>query len=83
MVVIRLSRGGAKKLPFYHLIVTDHRKRRDCGDATRIGYFNPVAKGAEKRLEINMEEVEKWLKVGAQMSPRVQSLVKEYKKAAQ
>lgn len=80
MVVIRLSRGGAKKRPFYHMVVTDSRKRRDGGYIERIGYFNPVARGQEVRLHIDPEKLSYWQKVGAQLSDRVRALVKEFNK---
>jgi len=83
MVVIRLARGGAKKRPFYHIVVTDSRKRRDTNYIKRIGYFNPVARGQEVRLHIDAELLNYWQGVGAQMSERVQALVKEHQKAAQ
>jgi small subunit ribosomal protein S16 len=81
MVVIRLARGGAKKRPFYHIVVTDSRKRRDTNYIKRIGYFNPVARGQEKRLHLDQELLNYWQGVGAQMSERVQALVKEFEKA--
>lgn len=77
MVTIRLSRGGAKKRPFYHIVVTDSRNRRDGRYIERVGYFNPIASGADKRLEINGERVEYWLSQGAQASERVGKLLKE------
>ncbi|KTD05690.1 30S ribosomal protein S16 [Fluoribacter gormanii] len=80
MVVIRLSRGGAKKRPFYHMVVTDSRKRRDGSYIERIGYFNPVARGQEVRLHIDAEKLSHWQKVGAQLSDRVSALVKEFNK---
>lgn len=80
MVVIRLARSGVKKRPFYHLVVIDSRKRRDGKSIERIGYFNPVARGQEVRLHMNLEKVYSWQKVGAQLSERVQSLVKEFQK---
>ena len=81
MVVIRLSRAGAKKSPFYHVVVTDKRKRRDCGDCiARVGTFNPVARGQEVRIHMELDQIDHWIKVGAQLSDRVKSLVKEYKK---
>ena len=80
MVVIRLSRGGAKKRPFYHMVVTDSRKRRDGSYIERIGYFNPVARGQEVRLHIDAEKLSHWQKVGAQLSDRVNALVKEFNK---
>jgi small subunit ribosomal protein S16 len=80
MVVIRLSRGGAKKRPFYHLVVTDSRKRRDGSYIERIGYFNPVARGQEVRLHVETDKLKQWQDVGAQLSDRVSSLVKEFNK---
>lgn len=80
MVVIRLSRGGAKKKPFYHVVVTDSRRRRDSNYISRVGYFNPVARGQEIRLHLEMDKLEHWQNLGAKLSDRVHSLVKEYKK---
>ncbi|MDR3501030.1 MAG: 30S ribosomal protein S16 [Legionella sp.] len=80
MVVIRLSRGGAKKRPFYHLVVTDSRKRRDGSYIESIGYFNPVARGQEVRIHIDADKLSQWQKVGAQLSDRVSALVKEFNK---
>ena len=80
MVVIRLSRGGAKKRPFYHLVVTDSRKRRDGSYIESIGYFNQVARGQEGRIHIDAEKLSQWQKVGAQLSDRVSALVKEFNK---
>jgi small subunit ribosomal protein S16 len=80
MVVIRLSRGGAKKRPFYHMVVTDSRKRRDGSSIERIGYFNPVARGQEVRLHIDIEKLKYWQGVGAQLSDRVSALLKDFNK---
>jgi small subunit ribosomal protein S16 len=80
MVTIRLSRGGAKKRPFYHVVVTDSRNRRDGRYIERLGFFNPVATGQEQRLEIDLERVDHWLEQGAQTSERVASLLKAYRK---
>ena len=77
MVKIRLSRGGAKKSPFYHIVVTDSRKARDGRKIERIGFFNPVARGQEERLRVDLERVAYWSGVGAQLSERVKSLVSE------
>ena len=77
MVKIRLARGGAKKRPFYHIVVTDSRKPRDGGRIERIGFFNPVARGQEERLRVNIDRVEYWTGVGAQLSERVKHLVTE------
>lgn len=81
MVVIRLSRGGAKKRPFYHVVVTDSRRRRDGNYIESIGYFNPVARGQEVRLHIEMEKLSYWQGVGAQVSDRVGALLKELAKS--
>jgi small subunit ribosomal protein S16 len=77
MVTIRLSRGGAKKRPFYHIVVTDSRNRRDGRYIERLGYFNPVAKGGETRLNIARERVDYWVGQGAKTSERVNKLLKE------
>lgn len=82
MVVIRLSRAGAKKRPFYNMVVTDSRKRRDGGYIERIGYYNPVARGQEVRLHLEMDKLTHWKNIGAQLSERVRSLVKEFEKKA-
>ena len=74
MVSIRLARGGAKKRPFYHIVVTDSRKRRDSGYIERLGYFNPRATGQEVRLHVDMERVNYWQGVGAKPSERVETL---------
>ena len=77
MVTIRLSRGGAKKRPFYHIVVTDSRNKRDGRFIEQLGFFNPVAKGAEETLRINRERIDHWLSQGAQTSERVASLLKK------
>ena len=79
MVKIRLARGGAKKNPFYSIVATDSRKRRDSGYIERIGYFNPVARGQEVRLQLEEDRLSYWISQGAQISDRVKQLVKEYK----
>ena len=82
MVTIRLSRGGAKKRPFYHIVVTDSRKARDGRKIERIGFFNPMARGQEERLRVELERFEYWVGVGAQVSDRVKTLVGEARKQA-
>ena len=77
MVSIRLSRGGAKKRPFYTIVVTDSRNRRDGRYIERLGFFNPIASGKEERLNMNQERLQYWLNTGAQPSERVVSLMKE------
>jgi small subunit ribosomal protein S16 len=82
MVKIRLSRGGAKKVPFYHIVVTDSRKARDGRRIERLGFFNPSARGQEVRLRVDLERVDYWKGVGAQLSDRVKTLVSEARKQA-
>jgi len=83
MVTIRLSRGGAKKRPFYHITVADSRNARDGRFIERVGFFNPVARGQEERLRVDMERVEYWQSKGAQLSPRVANVLKDAAKAAE
>jgi small subunit ribosomal protein S16 len=80
MVVIRLARTGSKKRPFYHLSVADQRFPRDGRFIERVGFFNPLAKGQEERLRVDLERVEYWVGKGAQTSDRVAKLIKELKK---
>ncbi|MCW9698883.1 MULTISPECIES: 30S ribosomal protein S16 [unclassified Avibacterium] len=82
MVTIRLSRGGAKKRPFYQIVVADSRCPRDGRFIERVGFFNPLAAGKAERLRINLERVNAWVEKGATLSDRVSSLVKEAQKAA-
>ena len=82
MVTIRLARGGSKKRPFYHLTVSDSRNARDARYIERIGFFNPIARGGEERLRVDLERVAYRQGQGAQISERVTALVKEAAKAA-
>jgi small subunit ribosomal protein S16 len=82
MVSIRLSRAGAKKRPFYHLVVTDSRNRRDGRYIERVGFFNPVGKDHEENLRVDLERVDYWLGQGAKPSERVAALLKTHRKAA-
>ena len=77
MVVIRLSRGGSKKRPFYQVTVTDHRRSRDGRFIERVGFFNPIARGQEVRLRLDLEKIAAWVAKGAQVSPRVKALMKD------
>ena len=81
MVTIRLARGGAKKRPFYQVVVTDSRTARDGRFIERVGFFNPIATGKEERLRVNSERYQYWVSQGAQPSERVAALVKEAGKA--
>jgi small subunit ribosomal protein S16 len=82
MVSIRLSRGGAKNRPFYHVVVTDSRSSRDGRYIERIGFFNPLARGAEQRLVLDSERVQYWKSNGAQPTDRVARLIKDAVKLA-
>lgn len=77
MVTIRLSRGGTKKRPFYHLTVTDSRKKRDGAYIERVGFFNPIASGNEERMRVDTARVDFWVARGAQLSERVRKLLSE------
>jgi small subunit ribosomal protein S16 len=82
MVTIRLQRGGAKKRPFYQVVVADSRFARDGRFIERIGFFNPTASGQEEKLRLDLERVEHWVSKGAGLSDRVARLVKDAQKAA-
>ncbi|AMK77776.1 30S ribosomal protein S16 [Methylomonas sp. EFPC1] len=82
MVSIRLSRGGAKNRPFYHVVVTDSRSSRDGRYIERVGFFNPLARGGEQRLVLDSERVQYWKANGAQPTDRVARLIKDADKAA-
>lgn len=82
MVKIRLARGGAKKNPFYQVVVADERRARNGRFIERLGYFNPGARGGEVRLHLEGERLEYWVGQGAQASERVRSLWKEWQKLA-
>ena len=82
MVTIRLTRGGAKNRPFYHVVVTDSRSGRDGRYIERVGFFNPLARGNVERLSLDSERVEYWKSNGAQTSDRVAQLIKDAVKAA-
>lgn len=81
MVTIRLTRGGAKKRPFYQIVVADSRSPRDGRFIERVGFFNPLAAGQAERLRIDLDRVNHWVGQGASLSDRVSALVKEAKKA--
>ena len=77
MVTIRLSRGGAKKRPFYNVVVADSRKSRDGRFIERVGFYNPVASESEEGLRLDKERIDYWVSKGAQVSDRVSSLIKK------
>ena len=82
MVVIRLARGGAKKRPFYNIVVADSRSRRDGRFIERVGFYNPVAAGGEQPLRVSTDRIAYWTGVGAQVSPTVARLVGQAKASA-
>jgi len=77
MVTIRLARAGANKRPFYHVVVTDSRNRRDGRFIERIGFFNPIAVGTEEAFRVDRERFEYWHARGAKPSERVAHLVRQ------
>ncbi|MDR0440402.1 MAG: 30S ribosomal protein S16 [Candidatus Accumulibacter sp.] len=82
MVVIRLARGGAKKRPFYSVVVADSRTRRDGRFIERLGFYNPVASANEENLRVALDRLSYWQQQGAKLSPTVTRLVKQYTKVA-
>jgi small subunit ribosomal protein S16 len=76
MVVIRLARGGAKKRPFFNIVVADSRNRRDGRFIERIGFYNPIAGDGEEALRLALDRVEHWRQRGAKLSDTVAGLVK-------
>lgn len=82
MVTIRLTRRGAKNSPFYHVVVTDSRRRQGGLSLEQVGYFNPVARKADIKLKLDLPRIDYWLSQGAQQSDRVRSLVTSYRKQA-
>ncbi|EJS87594.1 30S ribosomal protein S16 [Pasteurella multocida subsp. multocida str. Anand1_buffalo] len=82
MVTIRLSRGGAKKRPFYQIVVADSRSPRDGRFIERVGFFNPLATGNAERLRLDLDRVNAWVEKGASLSDRVSALVKEAQKSS-
>jgi len=82
MVTIRLARHGAKKRPFYQVVVTDSRNARNGRFIERVGFFNPIANEKEEGVRLNLDRIEHWVGQGATVSDRVSALIKEAKKAA-
>ena len=82
MVTIRLTRRGAKKTPFYHIVVTDSRTRQGGMTLEQVGFFNPIPTGKERRLELKLDRVDFWVGKGARPSERVAELVKTHRKQA-
>lgn len=78
MVVLRLARGGAKARPFFNVVATDSRNRRDGRFIERLGFYNPIASEGEQGLRLSLERIEYWRSHGAQVSPTLQRLIKEF-----
>jgi small subunit ribosomal protein S16 len=83
MVVIRLARGGAKKRPFYNVVVADSRRARDGRYVERVGFYNPKASAGEEKLRIAMDRIDYWQGHGAQLSETVRRLVRQAGEAKQ
>jgi small subunit ribosomal protein S16 len=82
MVTIRLTRRGATNQPFYHVVVTDSRKRQGGKNLEQVGYFNPIARKGEPKLKLDLPRIDHWVGQGAQQSDRVRQLVSTYRKQA-
>lgn len=82
MVRIRLARGGAKKRPFYQVVVTDSRNARDGRFIERVGFFNPIATGQAESLRLDLDRINHWVNQGATVSERVSILIKNVKQTA-
>ena len=82
MVTIRLTRRGARNQPFYHVVVTDSRKRQGGLSLEPVGYFNPTARRSEIKLKLDLARIDYWVSKGAQQSDRVRTLVSSYRKQA-
>ena len=78
MVIIRLARGGAKKRPFFNMVVADSRDARDGRFIERIGFYNPRAIEGEEALRIQLDRVNYWRSQGARLSETVTKLVKRF-----
>lgn len=83
MVIIRLSRGGTNKRPFYHVVAADHRRSRDGRYLERLGFYNPMASGPDAYLRLNQERINYWVSKGAQTTERVTALIKEFSKTGE
>lgn len=76
MVVVRLARGGSKKRPFYKLVVADQRNSSTGRFIEQLGFYNPIARPHEEKIRLDQARLDHWISQGAQMSPRVRSIVK-------
>jgi len=82
MVTIRLTRRGSRNQPYFHVVVTDHRKRQGGKSLEQVGFYNPKARGADQTIRLDLPRIDYWLSKGAQQSERVNHLVREYRKTA-
>ena len=82
MVTIRLTRRGSRNQPYFHVVVTDHRKRHGGKSLEQVGFYNPKARGNETTIRLDLPRIDHWLSLGAQKSERVDHLVREYRKTA-
>ena len=82
MVTIRLTRRGSRNQPYFHVVVTDHRKRQGGKSLEQVGFYNPKARGNEQTIRLDLPRIDHWLSKGAQQSERVNHLVREYRKTA-
>lgn len=82
MVTIRLTRRGGKNAPFYHVVVTDSRKRQGGSILEQVGFYNPVARGKAEKLQLDLPRIDYWTGTGAKMSDRVRTIVTAYRKQA-
>jgi small subunit ribosomal protein S16 len=82
MVTIRLTRRGSRNQPYFHVVVTDHRKRQGGKSLEQVGFYNPKARGKETIIRLDLPRIDYWLSQGAQQSERVDHLVREYRKTA-
>lgn len=83
MVTIRLARGGSKKRPFYYVSVADRRESRNGRFIERVGFYNPLAKGADEESRLDLDRIDYWIRQGAQPSDRVKAVIKKYRKNIQ
>jgi small subunit ribosomal protein S16 len=82
MVTIRLTRRGTTNTPFYHVVVTDSRKRQGGPALEMVGFFNPTARKNDVKLKLDLARIDYWLGKGAKLSDRVSDLTKSYRKSA-
>ncbi|PPI88473.1 30S ribosomal protein S16 [Candidatus Pantoea edessiphila] len=81
MVIIRLARHGTKKRPFYQVVITDNRKARNGAFIENLGFFNPITSGHRNFLSLNLKRIEYWIDQGAQLSNKVNTLIKQKKRS--